>query len=213
MFKFRIQTPEVKYWKKFDGIVITKKRSSPKCGWGRATRWTSVIQHKVEREPSAERGSRSGNGTDSRAATELALSDISGYSAGHDPSRVYLSSKWKLGIFLRLGLVEELQYSREASDHRQYELKAKDVLPNLNRTAAERTENIVFVPGDPDLWPLILAFKLVRARDHVFLVKLSQMCSAVAKIFHTQTKNTAWRRKKTESSAVHCVRYIRCFGA
>jgi len=98
-----------------------------------------------------ERGSRSGNGTDS-GATELALSDISGYSAGHAPSRVYLSSKLRLGIFLRLGLVEELQYSREASDHRQYELEAKDVLPNINRTqAAEKTENIVFVPGDPDL--------------------------------------------------------------
>ena len=99
----------------------------------------------MEREPSAERGSRSGNGTDSRAATELALSDISGYSAGHDPSRVYLSSKLRLGIFLRLGLVEELQYSREASGHRGS--MAKDVLSNINRTqAAERTENIFFCP-------------------------------------------------------------------
>jgi len=49
-------------------------------------------------------------------------------------------------------------------------LRAKDVLPNINHTqAAERAENAVFVPGDLDLLPFTLTFKLVRERDQTHL--------------------------------------------
>jgi len=56
-----------------------------------------------------------------------------------------------------------------------------------------------FVPGDLDLWPLTLTFKLIRARDQArlrFCMNLAQIRSAVPEIFHTQTKNSDWRRKK-----------------
>jgi len=44
-------------------------------------------------------------------------------------------------------------------------LQAENVSPNTNRTqAAERAKNAVFVPGDIDLWPLTLTFKLVSSR-------------------------------------------------
>jgi len=42
-------------------------------------------------------------------------------------------------------------------------LEAKDVLPSISRTQAEKCR--FFVPGDLDLWPLTLTFKLVRMRD------------------------------------------------
>jgi len=48
--------------------------------------------------------------------------------------------------------------------------EAKDVSPNINRTqAAKRAEKCRFCPGDLDLWPLTLTFKLVRARDQTRL--------------------------------------------
>jgi len=43
---------------------------------------------------------------------------------------------------------------------------SKDVLLNISRTQAAET---FFVPGDLDLWPLTLTFKLARARDQTRL--------------------------------------------
>jgi len=37
---------------------------------------------------------------------------------------------------------------KSASLRTEKKLEAKDVLPNVNRTQAERTKNAVFVPGD-----------------------------------------------------------------
>ena len=49
-------------------------------------------------------------------------------------------------------------------------LEAKDVLRNINRTqAAERADKYCFVPDDPELWPLTLTFKVVRARNQTRL--------------------------------------------
>ena len=85
-------------------------------------------------------------------------------------------------------------------------LEAKDVLPNINRMQAdEGPKNAVFVPGDLDLWPLTLTFKLVQARDRTRLpLNLEQVHSAVPEIFHTQTKKVT-DSAKTEPSTVHCV--------
>jgi len=80
----------------------------------------------------------------------------------------------------------------------QEKLEAKDVLSSRNHMqAADGPKNAVFVPGDLNLWPLTLTFKLVGARDKARLrVNLAQIRSAVPEIFHTQTKTTGWRRQK-----------------
>ena len=50
------------------------------------------------------------------------------------------------------------------------QIEAKYVLLDTNRTqAAERAETAVFVPGDLDLWPLTLTFKLTRTRKQTRL--------------------------------------------
>jgi len=61
----------------------------------------------------------------------------------------------------------------------------------------------LFVPGDLDLWPLTLTFKLSqRGTKHVFRVNLAQIRSAVPEMFHTKVKCwytsscTDWRRQK-----------------
>jgi len=72
---------------------------------------------------------------------------------------------------------------------KQQKLEGKDVVPNINRMpAAERAEKCnFFVPGNLYLWPSNLS---EQGTD------LPQICSAVLEIFHTQTKNTDWRRQK-----------------
>jgi len=56
-----------------------------------------------------------------------------------------------------------------------------------------------FVPGDFYFWPLTLRFKLDQARTkHVFTVNLTQILSAVPKIFEVQTNkqtNKSHRRR------------------
>ena len=52
---------------------------------------------------------------------------------------------------------------------RQITLKAKDLLPNINRKQdAERAEKCHFYPWCP--WPLTLTFKLVQGRDQTHLL-------------------------------------------
>jgi len=53
--------------------------------------------------------------------------------------------------------------------------------------AVDRLTGSKFVPGDLDLWPWH-SNSFERGTKHVFHVNLEQICSAVAKIFHTQTK-------------------------
>jgi len=72
----------------------------------------------------------------------------------------------------------------------RYQIEAKDVLLNINRTqAAERAKKCRFCPW----WPWPLTFKLVHVRDQTCLP-----CEfgANPEIFHTQTKTTDWRHEK-----------------
>jgi len=83
-------------------------------------------------------------------------------------------------------------------------LEAKDTLPNINHMqAAERAEKCCFFSDGLDLWP---SNSSEWGTKHVFRVNLQQICSAVPKIFHTQTKNHRLMVPKTEPSTVHCVR-------
>ena len=67
-------------------------------------------------------------------------------------------------------------------------------------------ENPVFVPGDLDLSPLTLKFKLVQAKDQTRdPVNLPQIHSAVRETFQTQTKKSQ-TAPQTEPYAVNCVR-------
>ena len=69
---------------------------------------------------------------------------------------------------------------KSASLRTEKKLEAKDVLPNVNRTQAERTKNAVFVPGDLYLWRSTVTFKLSeRGTKHIFRVNLAQIRSAV----------------------------------
>ena len=52
-------------------------------------------------------------------------------------------------------------------------------------------KNAIFRPWW--LWP---SNSSERGTKRVFRVKMAQICSAVPEIFHTQTKNTDWRRQK-----------------
>jgi len=79
--------------------------------------------------------------------------------------------------------------------HNFIQLKAKDVLPNINLTqAAERAEKCRFCSW----WPWTLTFDLwhwhsnstERGTKHVFPVNLAQIRSAVPKIFHIKTKKS-----------------------
>jgi len=57
-----------------------------------------------------------------------------------------------------------------------------------------------FVPRDLDLWPLTLAFKLVRARDQ------TQIRSAVPEIFHTETNKQKVMDNAKNTTLCSCIR-------
>jgi len=74
--------------------------------------------------------------------------------------------------------------------------------------ASERAKNAVFVPSDLDLWPLILASKLIRAgTKHVFCVNWAQIRSAVPRdISYTNEKTqTDGTKNSSFCSSLHAV--------
>jgi len=84
-------------------------------------------------------------------------------------------------------------------------------LPNLNRTqAAERAEKCRFLTlVSVDFDPLILTFQLVQTSSRGNLV---QICSAVPKIFHTQTKSHRQCQKQNLAQFTACSNKLMSIG-